>query len=1383
MMKHPFLTFILVMGILIGGSLWFIQSPWFAKVVKVVAFQYIPKDIGIDGDFSELSIQLFPPAISINNPKIALRENNIAHLPAGSSVVAEKVSFSFLPFQIFSGDIRVHEVTVVNGDVQLFLNPSTLKKKPAHTPTQKMGIHWDELLQIRAEGFAFENVNFKVEIQDSRAVKKMVALQARALRLAQWSGKGGLGYSLELDLAQIQGDYLREFIPFDSIDQIEASAYLNAIGLQIENLKVSEAGSVADVTGAIKGNFLSPKSLSADLTLKANGELGRVLKAISSKGKPLPMDGDVNLTAKIQGDLTKPLETLKVDATVTTAHFAFQHWKADQVQAEAKWIASPQGGEVHLKKALIVAAEHARVGGKNPGGGGKIEIGPLKWTIGSKDPLVVPLNFERAHLHWLGAPGLKDVYPIDLRLNGKIDATVTLPRPSGPHSPGNDWEVKADLQAWVEKFQLDNQRYLQTKPLSIVFQVPKIQLTGPVVINSSGIFPGGLVLGLPHTQLKTHGKIDFKTGYDLFAEGPIHLEDLGQIAENPISGQGTIGVHVHGPSSQVLVDMDCNIKDITYFGLNYGNMTGRVTYDDDLYNLVFSGINLERGLTHYTMDGILDFNKEGTVDLKSRVVRGDIQDFIQILTKLTSPLDWFPHALRGSVTGDIHVSGGLGLNRLQVLSQINGTNWEYAGERFKTVHLEGGYDSGKYLISVFRATKHFGKILGHIASDPEQGLTWRFHTQDFSMADLDHIAPLDVPMRGRIDFQSNGKGKIGNLSSLTELDLSALTVRGVPMAPSRFSVKTSSGVAYLQGSLLGGQGILDCLYDFNPKSMSRVKVDLKQLDFSPGLLLLNNRAIQDKSLAGNLSGSLDLSFRAGELEHSNGSFSLSNYYLARSDTQFRLSKPLFAKITEGSFEIPSLELRGNSGSANLTLKSKTGKLEGKITGDLDTSILEFFVSSISQASGPVLLDFTVGGLLSSPTFEGLAQLTGSSIRVPSVDSPFENITGSIHLKQNILSFKNIRGDLGGGRVGADGQVLLYAEKFPTVDLKGTLTGPKVKIYPFQYAKLNGSLNVAGEGLPYLISGAVEVESAVWKEKVLNQSQKVSGGLKSVPYAPAAVKQGESGTSKFKLNIDVVAEKGVVVQNDLFQDTQVKARLTLVNTLDSPSVLGKANVVQGKLIFKDHVFQIQSANVLFDSPTIVNPSFDLNAFTEVNGIKIQLYSTGRLDKLKIDFTSNPSLQPSEILSLLTVGLTTADAKKLNSSDLSVVQQGEAASLVLHSLDFNRELEDKTGFHVQLNEAVNTQQGVSAFRPQSQSDTSAAPQITIRRKLGDRLSVSAGSTVGVGTNKTNQVNLDYSVNQDLSVTGVYNNYGTYGSVDSSSTIQNSLGVDLKFQKRFK
>src|SRR5580692_8265074 len=95
MIKRPFLIFIAVIGTLITSLLWFIESPQFAHFLKTVASRYLSADIGIQADFSELSIKLFPPGFSVKDPRIFLGKWNIANLPPGSSVTAERIDFKF----------------------------------------------------------------------------------------------------------------------------------------------------------------------------------------------------------------------------------------------------------------------------------------------------------------------------------------------------------------------------------------------------------------------------------------------------------------------------------------------------------------------------------------------------------------------------------------------------------------------------------------------------------------------------------------------------------------------------------------------------------------------------------------------------------------------------------------------------------------------------------------------------------------------------------------------------------------------------------------------------------------------------------------------------------------------------------------------------------------------------------------------------------------------------------------------------------------------------------------------------------------------------------------------------------------------------------------
>ena len=331
-------------------------------------------------------------------------------------------------------------------------------------------------------------------------------------------------------------------------------------------------------------------------------------------------------------------------------------------------------------------------------------------------------------------------------------------------------------------------------------------------------------------------------------------------------------------------------------------------------------------------------------------------------------------------------------------------------------------------------------------------------------------------------------------------------------------------------------------------------------------------------------------------------------------------------------------------------------------------------------------------------------------------------------------------------------------------------------------RATGKLAVTGETVPYLVEGQISVDSGLIKEKVL--AQKSGAVLKVAQYTPKPGSVDEGDYPRFKLGINVRADRGIIVQNDLF-DAELKANVRIVNFLNAPMILGKSELIHGKLTFKDRVFQIQSAQIDFDTPAVINPLFNMAAFTEISGAKIQLYASGRLDRYRIDLSSNPVMPEAEILQLLALGVTTDEFKRMRAGDRSVYEQGEAASILLHSLDFNKDMEDKTGIQVKIDEAAPQGVGSSVFRPRSETDATSAPKIVIKRQIiNKKVDLSVGSTVGGAGTQQKEVNAEVHITPGVSVMGV----GNFQESSGTGTTENqggktSYGVDLKLQKRFK
>jgi translocation and assembly module TamB len=1027
-----------------------------------------------------------------------------------------------------------------------------------------------------------------------------------------------------------------------------------------------------DIRGTISGDLLAPGDapLLTSLKTEVTGDLQRILSEISPPQKvlnaPVTPDaskdlrrGAIHLQASLSGDLLSLAKTADIQAVIRGRGLQWGPWRTDQLEAEAEWKPSRDSnwGQLDFKRAVVSSEELPRVLTQLPGRGGEVRVGAFRWLIGQSEKLEIPVELERAHLHWLAAAVVREVWPLELRVNGSALLKVRLPnerRKQDPH-----WGLKSELKLGIDRLVLDNQKPGRSRPRTVVLDVPKIRIEGAVNVDSHGIYPEGFTLKLPNSSLAVTGKVDFESGFDLDAAGPIRLIDIGNLSGSPIRGDGDLRAHIYGPTSRVMIDFDPNLTQASYLSLNLGQLKGRITYDEDPQHLFIQKVNAHQRALDYVVDGTVDLSDAETIDLNAELVRGDINDLIEVFAGLTSGVSWFPKTLTGAMHGSLKVSGGLDLEKLIVTAGIVGTGWSYWGESFQNVSLSGGYDRGRFSIRDLRATKKNGRLRGHISWKEKEGIDWNLRTENFSVGDVDSIARLDVPIRGRVALSSSGKGLLDELVSDTRIQVFEAGVRGSPVPPSELSIRSANGVATVEGLALGGQGELEASYDSHPGRPAYLKLNLRDLDFAPLLLLLNPKLIQDRELRGTLSGGVDLKFLSGQIDRASGKVSISDYKLERTGVRFSLVEPVSISVDRGDFGVDRIALQSALGQqVALSVVAENTRLEGNIEGVLDLSLLEFLTSSIEKAQGGAKLKLGITGQTLAPELNGkvyIGQSEGgaagvpvSSIKIASVDTPFENMSGVLVFRKGGVTVSSLSGELAGGSVVAKGAVEVFANRWPTLDLGIDLSGSKIKVWPFQYAKVRGKLNVSGTTVPWLVTGDLEVDEAFSKEKLSSGGGSSGGTGTLVRYAPPPGSGSDLNFPKFMLDIGVRASRGVLMRNDLF-DVELGANIRVINSIDSPRITGTTSVIRGNMIFRDRVFQIQTAGVDFDNPAILDPKISLAGFTEVSGTRVNLGVTGRLSSYKIDFTSNPVLPESEILSLLALGFTTSDMQRLKSGD--------------------------------------------------------------------------------------------------------------------------------------
>jgi translocation and assembly module TamB len=161
-------------------------------------------------------------------------------------------------------------------------------------------------------------------------------------------------------------------------------------------------------------------------------------------------------------------------------------------------------------------------------------------------------------------------------------------------------------------------------------------------------------------------------------------------------------------------------------------------------------------------------------------------------------------------------------------------------------------------------------------------------------------------------------------------------------------------------------------------------------------------------------------------------------------------------------------------------------------------------------------------------------------------------------------------------------------------------------------------------------------------------------------------------------------------------------------------------------------------------------------------RITLHAYGDADDVKIDMTSDPALSQEDIVLLLTAGMTRAELDQLSAS-------GIGASIALNALGA------VSGADRAVKQAVPI---IDDFRFGSAYSTvtgKTEPQLTVGKRLTN--DIRASVTAGLSEDREVRSNIEWRLNNRLSVQGSYDNIN-----DISSSALGNLGMDLRWRLEF-
>jgi translocation and assembly module TamB len=466
---------------------------------------------------------------------------------------------------------------------------------------------------------------------------------------------------------------------------------------------------------------------------------------------------------------------------------------------------------------------------------------------------------------------------------------------------------------------------------------------------------------------------------------------------------------------------------------------------------------------------------------------------------------------------------------------------------------------------------------------------------------------------------------------------------------------------------------------------------------------------------------------------------------------------------------------------------------------VDLAVLPRLLPRVDRASGHVEGSLRVTGRATAPTLVGELHAVADDIDIHGLPSALTDVRVDVRANPSELSASG-NAKFAGGTASFDASVPLRGLELGQLDshivLRDMHVTPEEGVSAAFDANLELSLGGAtrGSGMSALprLTGDVTVLALSYLRPISLNADITALATRA---KRTVVNAYDPALDFVALDLRVGANAPLVIKNNLVE-VQLGIESGTLEVTGTNQRVGLRGALRtqpgGRFHFQTSEFDVQEGIIRFDDSTRIAPNVDITAVTEyrrytdtsVGAVgagagggstaasagstrggslwRITLHAYGDADNLRVDMMSEPALSQEDIVLLLTVGTTRAELDQLQAGSLG-------ASLALNAL----------GAASGADRAVKTAIPIiDDFRFGSAYSTGTGktePQLTVGKRLTN--DVRASVTAGLSEDRELRSNIEWRLNNRLSVQGSYDNIN-----DVSSSALGNLGVDLRWRLEF-
>jgi translocation and assembly module TamB len=410
-----------------------------------------------------------------------------------------------------------------------------------------------------------------------------------------------------------------------------------------------------------------------------------------------------------------------------------------------------------------------------------------------------------------------------------------------------------------------------------------------------------------------------------------------------------------------------------------------------------------------------------------------------------------------------------------------------------------------------------------------------------------------------------------------------------------------------------------------------------------------------------------------------------------------------------------------------------GLVDLRLLGGIDPNL---------TAGGQANIHMTLGGTVRDPLPQGTIEIKNGTANYAGIPSGLSELNGTLVFSRDRVHIEQLTGRAGGGTLDLKGEATNYNQQ---LNFNLTAIGKDVRLrYPPGVSSMaTAELHWTGTKSASTVSGDVLVTKLA-----------VTPGFDFGSYLERSRQSGAitpANSPLYNVKLDVAVRTAPELQmKTAVARLSGYADLKLRGSLARPSVLGRADILEGDATFNGIKFRLERGDITFANPVAIEPQVNLQATTHVRNYDLDVTVTGTPDRLNVNYRSEPPLPKSDIIALLALGRTSEESEQLQQQSGRALFNDEATNLII-----NQAISSTVGNRMQK------LFGVSRIKIDPQGLTTETnpsgrgPQITIEQEFANNLSLSYSTNVSQSSQQIIQG--EYYINRNLSVLGTRDQNG--------------------------